>query len=142
MKKKNFSMLLVMLMSMISIQVTAHEFAVNNSQGVTIYYVYNGIGGWNNVSVSFMGIDDDDQDFNDYSGYVIIPESVYYQTNHLVTGIGDHAFCCCLDLTGVSIPESVRQIGIAAFDGCSSLTSITIPNSVTSIGEYAFGECI
>lgn len=135
-------MLLVVLMSMISIQLTAHEFAVNNSQGVTIYYVYGGIGGWGNVSVSFNGgEDDDDQDYNDYSGYVIIPESVYYQYNRLVTGIGDHAFCCCRDLTGVSIPESVRQIGKAAFDGCSSLTTITIPNSVTSIGEYAFSSC-
>ena len=33
------------------------------------------------------------------------------------------------------------MIGICAFSGCSNLTSISIPPSVTEIGEYAFDGC-
>ena len=44
-------------------------------------------------------------------------------------------------LTGLIIPDSIKEIKNYAFYGCSGLTSITIPNSVTSIGNYAFYDC-
>jgi len=59
----------------------------------------------------------------------------------LVTSIGNYAFERCMDLTGITIPNSVTSIGHGAFQNCRSLTSITIPNSVTSIGEGAFDYC-
>ena len=55
--------------------------------------------------------------------------------------ICDDAFADCIDLTSVTIPNSVTSIGESAFYGCRSLTSVTIPNSVTSIGDEAFGFC-
>ena len=58
-----------------------------------------------------------------------------------VTGIGDGAFFWCVDLDGVSIPDSVTSIGVSAFELCSGLTSVTIPDSVTSIGDSAFYAC-
>ncbi len=60
---------------------------------------------------------------------------------HRHTSIGDGAFCGCVVLTSISIPNTVVSIGNAAFAGCSSLMSITIPDSVSLIGEYAFDNC-
>ena len=79
---------------------------------------------------------------NEYSGAVIIPETVAYNgTTYSVTSIGDCAFEYCSGLRSITIPDSVTSIGDYAFDGCSGLTSVEIPNSVTSIGDYAFYEC-
>src|SRR5208282_668615 len=53
------------------------------------------------------------------------------------TSIGYEAFAG-ENLTNVTIPNSVTNIGGLAFYGCTRLTSVTILNGVTSIGEYAF----
>ena len=75
---------------------------------------------------------------NNYTGEVVIPESVTYEgTEYSVTSIGDHAFSWCGGLTSITIPNSITSIGKNAFYWCS-LTSIIIPNSVTSIGDRAF----
>ena len=58
-----------------------------------------------------------------------------------VTFIGKCAFENCINLTSITIPNSVTWIGAGAFNRCSSLTSITIPNSVTIIGSSAFDDC-
>ena len=44
-------------------------------------------------------------------------------------------------LTGLIIPDSIKEIKNYAFSGCSGLTSVTVPNSVTSIGGFAFAYC-
>src|SRR5262249_3690290 len=58
-----------------------------------------------------------------------------------VTNIGNGAFADCTNLTNVTIPNSVTSIGDYAFMDCTILTSVTIPNSVTSIGNGAFADC-
>ena len=55
--------------------------------------------------------------------------------------ITSDAFADCVDLTSVTIPNSVTSIGENAFKSCKGLTSIIIPNSVTSIGGMAFYNC-
>jgi hypothetical protein len=51
------------------------------------------------------------------------------------------AFDQCGSLVGITIPDSVTNIGQGAFIQCSSLTSITIPKNITSIGGEAFSQC-
>ena len=78
----------------------------------------------------------------DYSGDVVIPESVFHDgKTYIVTSIGERAFESCTNMTSISIPETVNTIGDGAFGKCSGLTSITIPQSVTSIGKSAFKGC-
>ena len=51
------------------------------------------------------------------------------------------AFSGCSNLTSISIPNMVKNIGDKAFYNCSHLVSIVIPDSVTSIGRNAFYGC-
>ena len=58
-----------------------------------------------------------------------------------VTNIGEYALQRCSGLTNISIGNSVAGIAGSAFAWCSGLTTITLPDSVTSIGESAFEHC-
>ena len=117
----------------LSIAGYAYDIAVENTDGVTIYYNYINNGTELEVAPPF--------DFN-YRGVVNIPEEVTYKSHpRKVTGIGERAFYGCQDLTSVNIPNGVTSIGENAFFYCSRLTSVNIPNSVTSIGNYAFASC-
>ncbi len=58
-----------------------------------------------------------------------------------VNTISNYAFNSCTGLTSVTIPNSVTSIGKYAFYNCRGLPSITIPNSVTFIGTKAFDGC-
>lgn len=46
-----------------------------------------------------------------------------------------------VNLTTITIPNSIKSIGRYAFSNCSSLTSIILPNSLVDIGEAAFSYC-
>lgn len=58
-----------------------------------------------------------------------------------VTNIGSVAFTNCTGLTTVTMSDNVTSIGIGAFSGCYGLTSITIPSGVTRIENGVFGDC-
>ena len=104
-------------MSMVGVASLAHDIAVANADGVTIYYTWTN----NNteLAVSYRGSSSYDYS-NRYTGKVVIPASVTYNGK----------------------TYSVQSIGNSAFSGCSGLTSIEIPNSVQSIGNSAFCACI
>ena len=137
MKKIHSAILLTMFLCMFCPKAFAHDIAVENADGVMIYYNY--INNGTELEVTYRG---SNYQSEAYRGDVVIPEEVTYMNRtRKVTSIGNSAFFQCRGLTSVTIPNSVTSIGSDAFNECKGLTSITIPNSVTSIGEYTFSGC-
>jgi hypothetical protein len=139
MKRKK--LLLAMLLSMLAFDLSAYDFEMDG-----IYYNYKNGSSGSSVSVTYKRVDYYDYGgsyyISDYTGNVIIPESVTYNgKSYSVTSIDEYAFEDCTGLTSVTIPNSVTSIGNDAFEGCTGLTSVTIPNSVSFIGSFAFYEC-
>ena len=62
-----------------------------------------------------------------------------------VTEIGAHAFEGCSSMTNLAFQNnsSLAAIGDYAFKGCSALNkALNLPNSVTTVGQYAFYGCV
>ena len=76
-------------------------------------------------------------DTNTYSGSMVTAE-----IGECPIIIKDGAFNRCSKLTGITLPNSIINIGDKTFQQCSNLSSITIPSGVTSIGSDAFKLCI
>lgn len=108
-----------------------------------IYYdIYDYRAAYGDGAPYYAKVTNRDQNYNSYSGEVVIPATVEYNgTEYAVTSIGSNAFYASSSLTAVSIPNSVTEIGGSAFKDCTGLTSVTIPDSVTSIGYSAFYGC-
>ena len=160
MVKHKTKILITTLISMIAASVYAHDIAVENADGVTLYY--NIINDGKELEVTFQS---GPGEYHLNTIVTVIPEEVTYNNvTWKVTRIGKKAFYCefelpsvtipnsvtsieqeafssCYKLTSISIGNSVTSIGNSAFSGCSRLNSITIPNSVTDIGVSAFHEC-
>ena len=130
-----------MLLSMLACNLSAYDFKKDG-----IYYNYKNGSSGASVSVTYKSVDYYDYGgsyyISDYTGNVIIPESVTYNgKSYSVTSIDYYAFENCSSLTSIIIPNSVTSIGGYAFSGCTGLTSITIPNSVTYIDNGVFTGC-
>jgi len=147
MKTLNLTLRTILLtLVFVSITTTAYSYDMYVNG---IYYNINGneatvtyidfIEHWNNVSPTGEGR------YNyltKYVGWAIIPNTVTYNgIIYTVTSIGNHAFCNCNSLIGISIPNSITSIDSYAFYNCSGIKEITIPISVTTIGKYAFYGC-
>lgn len=138
MKQLTISVLFTIFMSMVGTRAFAWEdIAVENADGITIYYNYINDGTELEVTHYNHGYYPND---NRYKGNVVIPEEVVFMNRtRKVTRIGEGAFSSCNELTSVTMPQSITSIEGNAFAGCS-LTSLAIPNSVTNIGSGAFSE--
>ena len=137
---KKLNLLLLLIFSVISLNIYAHDFEMVNSDGKTIYYDITSSADLT-VSVSYRGSRYNSYS-NEYKGGISIPSSVSYNgETYSVTSIGKDAFEDCDALTSITIPNSVTSIGNGAFSSCNGLTSVTIGNSVTSIGNGAFSSC-
>ena len=63
-----------------------------------------------------------------------------------VTSIRGKSFHKCVNLTSITIPNTIITIGdlldeYGAFEECDNLTSITIPSGVVNLGRYSFYSC-
>ena len=91
------------------------------------------------ATVTFQG-DNYDSYNNEYSGDVVIPETVTYNgITYSVTSLGWACFTYCSSLTSITIPNSVTSLGDCCFENCSSLTSIyMLPSTPPSTGSNMF----
>ena len=129
---KKFFLLLTLLC--LSLSARAHDAEVDG-----IFYNLDAAN--KTATVTFQG-DNYDSYNNEYSGDVVIPETVTYNgITYSVTSLGWACFTYCSSLTSITIPNSVTSLGEYCFSACRSLTSITIPNSVTSVGKCCFSYC-
>ncbi len=88
---------------------------------------------------------------NSMSGVVYVGSVAYIQNGDIDGGavviregtksIAPNAFYTRSQLTSITLPEGLTDIGENAFFG-TNLTGITIPSSVTYIGEKAFHACL
>lgn len=135
-QKSNFRVMMAIGFSLLSSmdEILAYDFAVENSDGVTIYYNYSR----KSDSECYVTCNN----LNDYTGTVVVPASVTYGgRNFSVTSIGPEAFSFCNTLTSVSLPDNVTDIGMWAFYESNSLTSVNLPDNLTSINDEAFSGC-
>ena len=96
---------------------------------------------YNILSVEDLTVEVIRNNHQQYSGEVIIPSTVEYQSKTLtVVSIGESAFEDCVDLTGITIPSSVTLISDYAFENCISLRDLYIEDGEIELlikrGEY------
>lgn len=78
---------------------------------------------------------------NNYSGDIVIPATVDYNTQTLtVRQIDDFAFVNT-GITSVTLGENIVIIGNQAFSHCDELKTVTLNQKLYSIGDYAFEYC-
>ena len=135
--------LLTLSLGLIVVNVSAHNFGVNG-----IYYNLS----QKDKTASVTYNDETYSHYNEYSGNVVIPESVTYSgTTYSVTSIGVAAFSGCTGLTSIVVATSnsvydsrnncnaiIETSTNTLIAGCKNTI---IPNSVTSIGYSAFWGC-
>ena len=113
------------------------EGAFNCCSGLTAVYYFGTIDQWAEIY------------FADFTSNPLYIAGKLYINNELVnevnltvaTIISSYAFEECSELTSVTIPDSVTDIGRSAFEGCSGLISVIIGKGVTNIGAEAFYNC-
>ena len=75
---------------------------------------------------------------NTYSGSVVIPSTVKYKNKtYEVQEINKSAFLNSINMTSISLPTSISDIGDNAFKGCSKLDSVTL-DCILSLELYKY----
>ncbi|MFI3239649.1 MAG: leucine-rich repeat domain-containing protein [Bacteroidales bacterium] len=80
---------------------------------------------------------------------LVLPNTVsWLGSEYTITSIASYSYMSngvfykCTNLTSVTLPDGLTEIGGCAFYECSSLKSIDLPDGLTEIGNYAFSFCL
>jgi len=65
----------------------------------------------------------------------------YFYTDDRTFFIGEGAFSLCSSLTGIALPEGVKELPYSVFSGCYGLKEVTLPSTLTSIAYGVFNGC-
>ena len=124
------------------------EYVKYNAFGDTPWYNKylqsqpNGVVYYNDIAYSYKGDIPSNStiSFKEGTKRIVGKYSAFKQVNlpKTIKSIGDYCFS---DISSISIPNGLEEIGYGAFEGCQDLTEINIPNSVTTIKDYAFSYC-
>lgn len=57
-----------------------------------------------------------------------------------VTAVGEEAFSCC-NLTRISLPDSVTEVGASLFCNSTELTSVRLPANLKTLSPFMFCGC-
>ena len=103
-------------------------------------FVKDGI--YYNVSGTNAMVTYKNENYNSYSGTVIIPSTVTNNgTTYNVVQINPSAFKNCTNLRRVVIPPSVKYLMNYAFQNCTGLTNITLTSTFYGCYNYVFDGC-
>jgi hypothetical protein len=103
-------LILSILCLCLAISTFAYDFAVANSDRITIYYKIE-----SNKTVAVTYESYPQQSSDNYSGDLVIPSTVTYQgITYTVTGINNGAFQGCTNLTSIYIPETISDVSWSA----------------------------
>ena len=133
----------------------AYAFAGSNVKNVTISDGVNSIGeeAFNScMELTEIVVDEGNANYCSLDGVLFSKDkntlikcpaakSGEYTIPSGVVNIEKTAFQCCNKLTGLHLPDSLRNIGESAFYSCYSLESLLIPEGVTSIPYGMVSQC-
>jgi hypothetical protein len=92
------------------------------------------------ATFTYQNKDTGGQPISSYSGDIIIPEFVSYQSsNYTVTTLGSNVFYYC-NINSLQMPNTIKTIESEAFCN-TTINSLTIPKNVETINQNAFYRC-
>ena len=130
--KKQLILLVIILTSSLS-KAYAYDYAIANSDGITIFY--NIISDSEHTLSVVRGE-------TLYSGALVLPTKVTIEgSDYTIIKIGEQAFMGCPDLISIIMPETVTEIGAQAFENDYQLETIVFSDNTIIIQENAFYGC-
>ncbi len=93
------------------------------------------------LSVGYVDRGDGTATLTSYSGakgQIELPAQVDGLT---VAALGENLLAENAEITGVTIPDCVTEIGMSAFNNCVNLRSVALPEGLKRIGSTAFAGC-
>lgn len=80
-------------------------------------------------------------DIENMTGDIVIPETfIYDDVNYKVNKIEPNTFEYRSDITSVTLPDTITEIGASAFNNCTSLKAVDLPADII-ICDGAFQYC-
>ena len=137
MKRTFIISVLILALVMICQNAFAYDYYVNG-----IYYrkVTQQVPGGGCGETYLIVVNDDYS--NTYSGDVVIPETETINgETYRVRYIGSEAFYGCINLTSVTLPNNIVNIGYHSFAECPLIEVIDIPAGMGQINSNAFSYC-